>query len=687
MKRIITGVAALFMMAALTVDAQYYYISNLTPSGSNPGGLNSDGEYPPGGGLPAGWTTIHTGNASTPTWSSTVNLPFSFSFNGGAVSSYKVSSSGVLTFAVGTSAVPGHTNATIPSASIPDSSICVWGIQGTGTTDVIIHKTFGTTPNRQHWIQFNSYSHPNLQQGWTYWSIVLEETTNKIYLVDQKKSCVQGTTNCTGNIAITLGIQVNSTTAYQVTGSPNIQSLCSNDGTPANNVYYEFFPGTQPNFNMIASKINMQTYYALGAAPFSIAGTTRNYGLDTVKSMDVNYSVNGGAVQTSTLSSLALATGDKITYTHPLTWNPSSLGTYTIKLWTSNLNGNNDQIPSNDTATKTVYVTQDTVQRMVLCEEFTSSTCGPCASANPGYNALLNTNGVNSVGGKVASIKYQMNWPSPGNDPMYSATDGNTRKNFYSVTGIPRGVVGGNVFNASPTTLTQTIIDNEYNKPAFFDISLTPIYNGNKVTIQGSVKSLRALSAPNLALHLVIVDDYVTHTVQTNGETEFYQVFRKMVPTSSGYSMGSQTAGQTTPLYFNYTFSGSEPYLTLTSGDHSVVAFLQDMSTKEVHQAFWAPITYDVTASKEKIYDFDGVSVFPNPFADNTNVVVNLKQSETVTITMYNLVGELVLSKQVAMQKGMNNFEINSDGLSSGIYVINVNTNNSSVSKKVTINK
>ncbi len=686
MKKIITLSIAMLMFMAFSTKAQYYYIPTLIPTGSNPGGLNSDGEYPPLSGLPAGWTTIQSGNASSPVWSSTVSLPFTFTFNGTPVSAYKVSTSGVLTFDLGAATAPSYTNASLPDAGIPDSSICVWGVRGTGSSDVIIYKTFGTSPNRQHWVQFNSYSHPNLQQGWTYWSIVLEETTNKIYFVDQKKSCVQGTSNCAGNIAITIGLQVNSTTAYQVTGSPNIQSLCANDGTPADNTYFEFFPGVQPTYNAISTRMNMQNYYALASAPFSVIGTSRNLGTDTIKSMDVNYSVNGGATQTSPLSGLNIPTGNSLTYTHPTAWAPSSLGSYTIKLWTSNLNSNADQSPADDTVSATVLVTQDTVQRIILFEEFTSSTCGPCASANPGYNALLNSNGVNTLGGKGASIKYQMNWPSPGNDPMYIATDGSARKTYYSVTGIPDAILNGNVYSGSPAGITQASVNTEYAKPAYFDIKLSPIYSGNKITIVGSVNSLRN-TAGSLVLQVAIVDSHVNHNVETNGETDFYQVFRKMVPSVSGLSLGTQTAGKQNLIYLNTSFTGSEPYLNMA--DLGIVAFVQDMTTKTVHQAFYADITYDINAGIVKNDDiFSDINIYPNPFEDRAAVVMNLKQEETVTVNMYNVMGELVYtSKSIDMQRGKNLVEINSEGISAGVYLVTVNSSQSSVTRKVTITK
>jgi hypothetical protein len=120
-----------------------------------PRDLNRDVEEP----LAAvtGWTSI-LATAATPTWSPTQTLPFSFQFNGSAVTQYKVSSSGVLTFdVVPALPAPASTPAALPNAAIPDKSVCIWGLQGTGAKDNIVTKTFGNAPNRQYWIQFSSY--------------------------------------------------------------------------------------------------------------------------------------------------------------------------------------------------------------------------------------------------------------------------------------------------------------------------------------------------------------------------------------------------------------------------------------------------------------------------------------------------------------------------------------------------
>src|SRR5688572_20568301 len=108
MKKIFTLIAILFCLSPAGY-AQYYYLPYLN-AGQNPGGLNVDNEYPAGGGLPAGWTTIQA-NSSTPVWSPVQTVPFTFSFNGSVVTNYKVSNTGVLTFDTGTSlSAPSSSN-------------------------------------------------------------------------------------------------------------------------------------------------------------------------------------------------------------------------------------------------------------------------------------------------------------------------------------------------------------------------------------------------------------------------------------------------------------------------------------------------------------------------------------------------------------------------------------------------
>ena len=337
MKKITFLFAALF--TGTVAFGQYYY---LPAQQGNPGGLNNDTEgtfSPTMSGQ--GWADVQS-TSNTDVWSSVQSVPFSFSFNGSTQASYKVSTTGVLTFTTSATTVPSSTNGGLPSTSIPDNSICVWGLEVSGNNDHIASKTFGTTPNRQHWVSFLSASNPSQSQtNFTYWSIVLEETTNKIYVVDQQ--------NRRGP-DLTVGVQMNSSTAVYHPASPSVPHLSGRSvTTPADNVFYTFALGSQPGFDLAGVKLIMNDVVALPSAPFNIYGSFINLGFAQATSVEVNYSINGGATVTGNVSGLTIvkfATGNIL---HPTTWTPSGLGNYNVKMWVSKINGSNDADISNDT--------------------------------------------------------------------------------------------------------------------------------------------------------------------------------------------------------------------------------------------------------------------------------------------------------------------------------------------------
>ena len=120
-----------------------------------------------------------SGAKTSPEWSAAQAIPFGFQFNGSDVSSFKVSSTGVLTFDINSSvAAPAAANEALPSANIPDQSVCVWGLTLNASGDYIVSKTFGTAPNRQLWVMYASATEANIGTGWSYMSIVLEESSN-----------------------------------------------------------------------------------------------------------------------------------------------------------------------------------------------------------------------------------------------------------------------------------------------------------------------------------------------------------------------------------------------------------------------------------------------------------------------------------------------------------------------------
>ncbi|MEY4193520.1 MAG: hypothetical protein RJA00_1751, partial [Bacteroidota bacterium] len=306
MKKTILSLMALVSLGAFAQTG--YYVAPGTGSG-NPGGLNGDAEYPPGGGLPTGWTTLITGPQNE-MWSASQNMPFAFKFNDQDVTSYKVAANGVVTFDVATTITPSAVNGDLPNAGIPNQSVCVWGVGATATGDYVVSKTFGTAGKRQHWIQYNSCSEANIGTGWIYASIVLEEGTNNIYIVDQRY-------NGTAASKISMGVQIDGSTAIKVSGTPAYGMKAVNDPTTADNVFYSFIPGSQPANEAGITALNVAKYLSLNSAPYDISMSIINGGSSAITSLDVEYTIDGGAAVSGKITGLNIASGATGTAVHP----------------------------------------------------------------------------------------------------------------------------------------------------------------------------------------------------------------------------------------------------------------------------------------------------------------------------------------------------------------------------------
>ncbi len=254
----------------LTLNAQGYAVSYFEDAG-NPGGLNTDSYT-----SSTGWTEISPGGQGANEWTSPEPLPFPFDFYGNPVSYFQVSLNGVLTFDTATTIIPGD-NAALPSASLPDSSIAFfWDAFTTSpplsTADDIDMKVFGTAPNRQLWVRYAGFELNGNSR--VYSAVVLEETSNKIYIVDLQS------TNSNG-LSATVGVQATSSLGVDVGSNLTISA---NAATTADNDYYEFtfvpagvcFPPTDFASNdFTSSEVTLVWNEAASGSSFTV-----EYGLD-----------------------------------------------------------------------------------------------------------------------------------------------------------------------------------------------------------------------------------------------------------------------------------------------------------------------------------------------------------------------------------------------------------------------
>lgn len=239
-------------------------------------------------------------------------------------------------------------------------------------------------------------------------------------------------------------------------------------------------------------------------------------------------------------------------------------------------------------------------QRTVLMEEWTNASCGPCADQNPDFNTLLDANLD-----KVVSIKYQ--WYFPGFDPFHEQNPDeiDNRGAYYGLNGVPTawmdGTAGddsyaggaggwdvsGGGYEGGPYGYNQATIDYAAEQTTPISMSLEHSLNDNITEVTVNI-TLRNMSEEDFTmadgrLQIALLEEEVVFNTApgSNGETEFYNVMRKMYPDENGTTVPTIPAGDS----ISYTIIGAVPDYIYGLAELKVVAFIQDHTSTEVWQA------------------------------------------------------------------------------------------------------
>lgn len=682
MKKIYALLAALVITIG-AAQAQYYYVP-FANAGTNPGGLNNDGEYPVGGGLDASWTSIQAGTATTPAWSSISTIPFAFQFNGATVADFKVSTSGIFTFTTGATTIPAYGAIALPSATVPDNSICITGIRGTGTNDNIAVKTFGTSPNQQHWILFTSYS--TAVGNWTYWAIVLEEGTNDIYIVDERHAAAE---------TVSAGIQINATTAITIAGSPALAALAGADPTPVDNSYYQFIYGTQVA-NSAKLKDVAANQYIVVPGTSTVTGTIQNLGAAAITAVDVKYEVSG-TTYTESLSGLNVASGASYSFTHNTPINVSSPSMYPVKVWVDLLNDANH---ADDTLSTFVSGLTFLPTKRVLIEEATGTWCGWCP------RGAVYTEQIDTVHDGSAIVVAVHNG-DPMTNVVYDAGMGGL------ISGYPSGLVDRKSIDIDPTDFEATYSD-RINDVSPADIGVSATFNSTSRLVEVTVSATFAADlAGDYRLNAILVEDDVTGTSATYAQTNYYsstsqnialvgaghnwQTSANPIPAAAMHynfvgrdilggfdgEVGSIPASVTANSTYTFNFSTTIP-VTWDASQMRVIGALHNAATGNVLNVFRG--AYGITTSVQQIQaDNFSMSLYPNPSMDASQLEINLKHSGNFTVEMFDILGQNVMSRNFNGATGKNNITLNVSDLRSGMYLVKVNVNGSVLTSRLMV--
>ena len=648
---------------------------------------------------------------TTAAWSNVETIPFPFNFNGSPVTDYKVSSSGVLTFTTGASTVPAYSNAAIPNSIIPDQSILVWGIQGSGANDEIVTKTFGSVGSQQHWISFASYTYGTY---WIYWSIVLEEGSDKIYIVDQRTN---------GTISITAGIQLNSTTAFSVTNSPSLTTLSANMADDSDNNYYEFIFGSQPDDDAELSSLDI-TPYSVAPAMIDIKGLITNLGGNTINAMDITWT-DGINSYTDNLSGLSIPTNSTYNFTHADQLNLAIPGSANLTVTIDNVNTNIDPDTSNNSLSTIANAVTFIPTKRVVFEEATGTWCGWCPRGAVALEDLAVTYPNTSIGIAVHN-----------SDPMVHNLYDTELGSLFS--GYPSGIVDRVILDVDPGDFMQYYAD-RINAIAPVEISATASFDAvtRIIDINLSGEFVANLSG-DYRFNAVILEDNVTGTSSGYDQSNYYSFQSQNIALTSPSGFDYQASANPVPasiMVYDHVArdilggfdgtAGSLPATIIAGGIHThnythslpanqdennvhVAGMIIDNTTGEILNAIKVELS-GLTPTPDS-WDCDGqgncsdpgtgngsyttltdcnnacnptsinnqdsesFSIYPNPVKDILNI-----EGVFEVVNIFDMFGKLVLTSTKN--------SVNTENLSDGIYMINITTNNMFITKKITITR
>jgi hypothetical protein len=434
--------------------------------------------------------------------------------------------------------------------------------------------------------------------------------------------------------------------------------------------------------------IGSLTRYMVGAGNQNINATFKNMGYTTATSAALNYNINNGSVtsQTLNLANIPYFGNAAVSFSTPANL---GLGTNRIKVWVSAVNGSAEVVNNNDTAYAVVFVASQSVTIKALIEEWTSSTCVPCANLNVNFDPLLATNAVNSGTSNVNAVKYQVNWPSPGNDPSYNqfARD---KVTHYAVNAAP--TVKG---NGGAMATTQAGIDAAKAMPAYASIAANITLSGNVLSASSTITPYVDIPVGSpIRVNQAVLQGFYNYPGASTTQKNYYHVMRKMFPNAWGAPINvsdgvAQTASftHTVTTVALPTASGTTNFWSTTvTPVYEYVVWIQDTVSNQILQSAAAKVSPG-TVGLVELKNNSNIGVYPNPAKDFAVLGLRMNNASAVEISISDISGRIVYSNKSEVAEGDSQIRINTSDYATGVYNIVVTTRDGILQEKLVIVK
>ena len=309
--------------------------------------------------------------------------------------------------------------------------------------------------------------------------------------------------------------------------------------------------------------------------------------------------------------------------------------------------------------------------RKVLLEHFENTSSLPSKDATSIVNSI-----VSRKAGDVVNIQYHTNFP--GTDPFYNENPGDAsgRILFYGLSKVPYSFIdGGNIdslyakiYDYKLASLDSNDVTRRSLVNPKFDIALTSTVTGGVLTVSGKLTAFEAINADNLTLYLAVTEKKNTNHTAANGETTFYNVFRKLIPDAGGISLNKNWLKGESFVLSEKTWVIEK---TLNLADLEVIAFVQNNISKEVYQAS-SQVNSNIVVGIENLLNAkaDNFALYPNPAVNRLTITFEEPLVRNADIRIYDIQGTVI--KTYKAGSGITEYTIENIGLKNGIYLIRV---------------
>ncbi len=199
-------------------------------------------------------------------------------------------------------------------------------------------------------------------------------------------------------------------------------------------------------------------FYAEIDNEVDIKGKVKNKGEEAVTSFDVSYTIDGGTAEVYSVTGVNITIGGTYDFTHgtPVSFNAE--GSYEIEVTIENINGNDDEDPSNNTLSQSIGVVPFIPVKKVFGEEATGTWCGWCPRGTVAMDFMAETYPETWIGVAVHNGDPMVN-------SVYDQGIGS------QISGYPNGLVDRAVGGINPANFENYYLDRmEAITPAAIDI-------------------------------------------------------------------------------------------------------------------------------------------------------------------------------------------------------------------------